>query len=204
MSDAVSATLLLVRHGQIEANTARVWHGSTDSPLTDHGHHEARRTAEFLSRTRPRARALYTSPLLRTRQTAAEIAESLGLEPIVEASLAEYGIGELEGVSYQALLEEHRFFTRIAENRDYAPPGGESPNAVMARVTAALGRIARAHRGDEVVVVSHGAALGLALGQLIDRDPMRWQRYHLANCGLSELVLEPEPKLLAWNQTDHL
>jgi broad specificity phosphatase PhoE len=204
VTDSIPATLLLVRHGQIAANTARIWHGSTDSPLTEHGHHEARRTAEFLSRTRPRARALYTSPLLRTRQTATAIGERLGLEPIVEPGLAEYGIGELEGVSYQALLDVHGFFARIAEDRDFAPPGGESANAVMARVTASLARIAGAHRGDEVVIVGHGAALGIAIGEIFHGDPMRWQRYHLSNCGLSELVLEPEPKLLAWNQTDHL
>jgi probable phosphoglycerate mutase len=199
-----SATLLLVRHGQIAANTARVWHGSTDSPLTDHGHVEAQRTAEHLARTRPRACALYTSPLLRTRQTAAAIGARLGLEPIIEAGLAEYGIGELEGVSYEALQNEHGFFERIRRDRDFAPPGGESANTVMARVTAALARISAAHRGDEVVVVSHGAALGIALGQMLDRDPMSWQSYHMSNCGLSELVLEPEPRLLARNQTDHL
>ncbi len=198
------ATLLLVRHGQIAANTARIWHGSTDSPLTDHGHLEARRTAEHLARTRPRARALYTSPLLRTRQTAAAIAELLGLDPIVEPGLAEYGIGELEGTSYQALHTEHDFFARIAKDRNFAPPGGESANEVMARMTTALARISSAHRGDEVVIVSHGAALGIALGQILKSDPMTWQSYHLSNCGLSELVLEPEPRLVAWNQTDHL
>ncbi len=198
------AKLLLVRHGQIAANTARIWHGSTDSALTDQGHHEARRTAEFLARTRPCARALYTSPLLRTRQTAAAIGARLGLEAIIEPGLAEYGIGQLEGVSYRTLLEEHDFFTRISVDRDFAPPGGESANAVMARMTAALARISGAHRGDEVVVVGHGAALGIALGQVLNGDPMQWQRYHLSNCGVSEIVLEPEPKLLAWNQTDHL
>ena len=44
MSDA-GATLLLVRHGQIAANVSRIWHGSTDSELTERGHEEARRTA---------------------------------------------------------------------------------------------------------------------------------------------------------------
>jgi len=204
VSQESSATLLLVRHGRIEANTARIWHGSTDSPLTEHGHLEAQRTAEHLARTRPRARALYTSPLLRTRQTAAAIGARLGLEAIVEPGLAEYGIGELEGTSYEALQNVHDFFTRIRDDRDFAPPGGESANGVMARMTASLAWIASAHRGDEVVVVSHGAALGLALGQLLKGDPMHWQSYHLSNCGLSELVLEPEPRLLAWNQTDHL
>jgi broad specificity phosphatase PhoE len=204
VSESGSTRLVLVRHGQIAANTARIWHGSTDSPLTDHGRLEAQRTGEHLARTRPALRALYTSPLQRTRDTAAEIGARLGLEPIVEPGLAEYGIGELEGVSYQALLEEHGFFTRIRDDLDFAPPGGESPNAVMARVTAALERISIAHRGFEVVVVSHGAALGIALGQILDRDPMRWQQYHLSNCGVSELVLEPAPRLIAWNRTDHL
>jgi len=199
-----AATLLLVRHGQIAANTARIWHGSTDSPLTDHGQVEAQRTAEHLARTRPLARVLYTSPLLRTRQTAAAIGSKLGLEAIVEPGLAEYGIGDLEGTSYADLLHVHGFFKRIIADHDFAPPGGESPRQVMARTTAALSRIAGAHRGEEVVIVSHGAALGIALGAIIDRDPMRWQHYHLSNCGLSELVLEPEPRLVAWNQTDHL
>jgi len=204
MSGEISATLLLVRHGQIAANTARIWHGSTDSPLTEHGHAEAQRTAEFLARTRPLARALYTSPLLRTRQTAAAIGAELGLEAIAVPGLAEYGIGELEGISYEVLLKEHRFFEQISADPHFAPPGGESPHQVMTRITAALSEIARAHRGEEVVIVSHGAALGIAVGTLIDRDPMRWQHYHLSNCGLGELVLEPEPRLLAWNQTDHL
>ncbi len=204
MSANGAAKLLLVRHGQIAANAARVWHGSTDSELTDRGHEEARRTAEHLALARPSVRALYSSPLLRTRQTAAAIAARLGLEPRLEPGLAEYGIGELEGVSYATLLDEHRFFDRIRADRDYAPPGGESPRQVVERAIAALERIARAHRGEEVVIVSHGAALGLALGQLIDNDPDRWLEYHLANCGVSELVLEPAPRLLAWNQTGHL
>jgi len=204
MSDERAATLLLVRHGQIAANTARIWHGSTDSPLTEHGHGEARRTAEYLARTRPRARALYTSPLLRTRQTAAAIGAELGLEPVAVPGLAEYGIGELEGTSYDVLMNELDFFKRISSDLHFAPPGGETPHQVMTRTTAALSEIARAHRGEEVVVVSHGAALGIAVGMLVEGDPMLWQRYHLANCGLGELVLEPAPRLLTWNRTEHL
>jgi broad specificity phosphatase PhoE len=198
------ATLLLIRHGQIAANVSRIWHGSTDSELTERGVEEARRTAEHLASARPHVRALYSSPLLRTRQTAAAIAARLGLQPQLEPGLAEYGIGQLEGVSYEALMNEHGFFARIRADRDFAPPGGESPRQVVERAIAALERIARAHRGEEVVIVSHGAAMGLALGQLLHGDPDRWPEFHLANCGLSELVLEPAPRLLAWNQTAHL
>jgi broad specificity phosphatase PhoE len=204
MSDSNAATLVLVRHGEIAANTARIWHGSTDSELTEAGRAQAGRTALHLAQRRPRPVALYTSPLSRTRATAAHIAEQLGLEALLEPGLAEFGIGELEGESYAALAQVHRFFERIARDPEFAPPGGESPRALVSRVSDALRRIALAHRGEQVVVVSHGAALGFTLGSLIDGDTNQWQRYHLANCALSELVLEPAPRLLSWNRTEHL
>jgi len=199
-----TTTLVLVRHGEIAANAARIWHGSTDSELTELGRSQAGRVAAHLGARRPRPVALYTSPLARTRATAAPIAAQLGLEARVEPGLAEYGIGELEGESYADLATVHRFFERIAGDPDFAPPGGESPRALIARVGEALRRIAAAHLGGEVVVVSHGAALGFTLGSLIDGDSRQWQRYHLANCAVSELVLEPAPRLLSWNRTDHL
>ncbi|MFI5316790.1 MAG: histidine phosphatase family protein [Myxococcota bacterium] len=204
MADAAAATLVLVRHGEIAANAARVWHGSTDSDLTELGRAQAGLTAQYLARRSPRPAALYTSPLLRTRETAARIAAELGVDARLEPGLAEYGIGELEGESYADLVRVHRFFERIAGDAEFAPPGGESPRQVVARVCGALARIARAHRGAEIVVVSHGAALGLALGSLLHGDANQWQRYHLANCAVSELVLEPEPRLVSWNRTEHL
>lgn len=204
MADADTTTLVLVRHGEIAANAARIWHGSTDSELTALGRAQASRTALHLAERRPRPIALYTSPLARTRATAAPIAEGLGLDARVEPGLAEYGIGELEGESYADLARVHRFFERIAGDPEFAPPGGESPSQLIARVSAALRRIAFAHRGEQVIVVSHGAALGFALGALIDSDANQWQRYHLANCAVSELVLEPAPRLLSWNRTEHL
>ncbi|HTO70519.1 MAG TPA: histidine phosphatase family protein [Myxococcota bacterium] len=204
MAAEAAATLLLVRHGEIAANAARVWHGSTDSALTELGHAQAERTGLHLAKRGARPAALYTSPLSRARETARRIGGPLGLEPRVEPGLAEYGIGELEGQTYEDLVRVHRFFARIAHDPEFAPPGGESPRQVVARVTDALARLAREHRGREVVVVSHGAALGLALGSLLHGDPNQWQRYHLANCAVSELVLEPAPRLLSWNGIEHL
>ncbi|HXZ84022.1 MAG TPA: histidine phosphatase family protein [Myxococcota bacterium] len=204
MAEDAAATLVLVRHGEIPANAARVWHGSTDSELTELGRAQAERTALHLAGRAPRPAALYTSPLARTRETARSIARQLALEPVVEPGLAEYGIGELEGESYEDLVRVHRFFARIARDPEFAPPGGESPSQVIARMSAVLARLAREHRGEQVVVVSHGAALGLTLGALLDRDANQWQRYHLSNCAVSELVLEPAPRLLSWNRTEHL
>ncbi len=201
---AAYARLLLVRHGQISANVDRVWHGSTDSALTDRGLEEAEAVARLLATDRFSPAAVYSSPLQRTRETAAAIARTTGLEPVTDPGLAEYAIGELEGVSYMDLYREHRFFERIREDPDFAPPAGESRNQVVARVVDALERIAEAHAGDEVVVVGHGAALGLAIAHLLGDSDAEFQKYHKANCALSELVLAPEPRLLRFNETAHL
>ena len=199
-----SARILLVRHGQIVANRERVWHGSTDSALTDEGRAQARRVAAHLARAHPGVAALYTSPLTRARDTALEIGRELEMEPQLERDLAEYDLGELEGVSYRALFTEHHFFEQIQNDPDHAPRGGESPNRVGKRMVAALERISRDHASEEVVVVGHGAAIAIALASLLADDLTGWQRYHKDNCGLTELVLDPEPHLVKFNQTEHL
>ena len=196
--------LLLVRHGQIDANAEGIWHGSTDSALNERGRRQAMRVAELLARRRPRVAAVYASPLARTRHTAECIASELRLEVRTDPDLVEFGIGALEGVSYQALMDDHGFFERMLRDGDWTPPGGESRAAVTGRVTRALRRIADRHAGQEVVAVGHGAALGLALAGLLGGGPMAWRRYQMSNGSVSELALAPEPRLLSFDETDHL
>ncbi len=204
MAPDATARLLLIRHGEIEANRTKVWHGSTDAALTDAGEAQARAVAGRLAATAAEPRALYTSPLLRARRTAELIGERLALVPVIDPALPEYAIGEWEGESYRDLALERGFFARIETDLDFAPPGGESPRRVVERTVSALRRISRGHPGQGVVVVGHGAALAFALAQLIDGDPQRWQQYHMENCAVTELVVEPDPQLVAFNQIEHL
>ena len=154
--------LTIVRHGQTSANIDGVWHGSIDTPLTDHGRRQAEATGRFivdaLHPARPVGR-IYASPLARARHTAEAIAAPLGLEPAVDADLAEYDLGEWEGLSFSHLFREKKLFENMAKDPEYAPHGGESPLAVGRRLSGALRRIAAAHPGERVVVVSHGGAL---------------------------------------------
>lgn len=196
-------SLLLVRHGETDANTTLVWHGSTDTPLSERGRAQARRVAEHLRAVEGGAGALYTSPLQRAAHTARAIAAALHLEARVEADLAEYGLGAWEGRPYRELLEVEDFWRRIREEPDFAPDWGESVRRVAERVAGALRRIAAAHPGGRVVVVSHGGALSLGLGWLLDETPSSWSRV-MANCAVSELVLGPAPRLARFNDTRHL
>ncbi len=200
--------LILVRHGQIAANLASIWHGSTDSPLTETGREQARRVGERLriqtAAAEYRPVNVITSPLERTRHTAEAIGAALSLQPQVEHDLREYAIGELEGTPYQTLLEEHRFFDKVHKDHGYAPPGGESLADVCRRVVDAFTRIASTHQGEDVVVVGHGAAIGVALGSLLEGDPTRWNQYGIKNCSITELRLHPVAKVLRLNDVTHL
>ena len=196
--------LLLVRHGQIAANIQGVWHGSTDSPLTAIGHQQAGCVAAHLARMRPSVAAIYTSPLQRARDTAAPIARACARSAIPHPGLAEYGIGMFEGESFVDLSDRHRFFERAFADRTWAPPGGESVDAVTSRVLAAWRTITAAHPGATVVAVTHGAAIATALATLLHDDPGAWQHYHVRNTSWTEVHLEPTPQLVAFNQIDHL
>lgn len=200
----MSTRLLLVRHGQIDANIDSRWHGSTDGELTAHGEAQARRVAAHLARTRPDVAAVYTSPLRRARDTAAPIAAALGLAVVVRPGLAEYAIGVLENETFSDLAARHRFFERSEADLSWAPPGGESLGTVAARVVATWQDVARAHPGAEVALVSHGAAIATGLATLLDGDPRAWSRYRIRNTSVTEIVLLPAPRLVALDLVDHL
>jgi broad specificity phosphatase PhoE len=195
--------LSLVRHGQTSANIDSVWHGWTDTPLTPLGLRQAEQVARFLAKQSPAATIVYSSPLERARHTAQAIAERLELEVRIEADLREYDIGDWEGKTFKELHEVHDLWQHIGTDLDFAPHGGESPRRVVERFTACLRRIGRDHPNQRVITVAHGGALALALGELLNPGSAEWHRV-MDNCAVSELTLEPEPKLLSFNLKEHL
>ena len=193
----------LVRHGETSANALGVWHGSTDTALTPAGHRQAERVAEQLATTHADASALYASPLARARDTARPIAERLGLAARIEEDLREYHLGAWEGISYADLVRQHRLFERMRADPDWQPGGGESARQVAERLAGRLAAIAARHAGERVIVVSHGGALTLGLGLLIDRELSAWRRV-MDNCAISDLVFDPAPSVVRWNDVAHL
>ncbi len=179
--------LTIVRHGQTEANVSRVWHGSTDTALTETGRAQAKAVAAAVAK-RFSPCAIISSDLQRARGTAEAIGEAVGVEVSVDPRLREYGLGDWEGRTFGDLQKAELFYERITRDPDFAPPGGESSRGVTERMIAAM-TDASAHEG-RVVLVTHGGALSLALGWL------KWRQYELMrhlthNCAVTELVLDP-------------
>jgi broad specificity phosphatase PhoE len=198
-----STILTIVRHGQTSANIDRVWHGSTDTPLTDHGARQAAAAARWIETHHTPIAGVYASPLERAHHTARSIGDPLGLTPELDPDLAEYDLGNWEGELFATLHQDRKLFEHMKRDPHYRPHGGESPKQVGDRLAAALWRIADRHPAERVVVVSHGGALSIALSLLLDGDYRNWNRM-MSNCAITELVLEPDAELLSFNQTDHL
>lgn len=197
------AKLTLVRHGETPANTGGVWHGSTDTPLSDRGREQALRVGAHLAASGQPFSHIYSSPLQRARHTAEAIARGLGLEIAEEPGLSEFDLGSWEGKTYKELHLEYKLWDHMKVDPHFAPHGGESPQQVVDRYVGALRRIALDHAGEHVIVVGHGGALSMALAELIEGAYTAWGKV-MNNCGVTELWFEPTPRVERFNFTDHL
>jgi len=145
---------ILVRHGESEANGARVFTPHPEVGLTERGRAQAAAAAGVIA-ARFAARRVVASPLRRARQTAEAIAVALGLEVDVEPELRERGYGDFAGQPYAAPRPGWDPEAWWA----WRPPGGETLVEVAARAGAVVDRIAAAAPDDDVVVVSHGGVM---------------------------------------------
>jgi len=200
-----TTTLYLIRHGETDANAAGVWQGSTDSSLNSRGLAQARALARRIARAQLPISVIYSSPLRRARQTAEAIAAALDDIPIVlDAGLAEYRLGEWEGLTYEQLQKEKRLWDHIAEDPDFSPPQGESPRQFALRLLNSFQTIVRENQGKTVAVVGHGGALATALSLILDQDGSTWKQYQTLNASLSKLTYDPAPRLVFLSDVAHL
>jgi broad specificity phosphatase PhoE len=183
-------TLILVRHGETEANVSQVWHGALDAPLTERGRQQVAATAAYFAQAvrTERIDRLYVSPLARAQSTAAAIADATGLTPIVEPGLREFSIGDWEGRTMQDLRETENLWGRWAEDPWFTPPNGESPGTFNRRVVDAMRSLAAQHPGETLLLVTHSGVIATLLASWIGSGREDWVRFTPDNCSVSRIV----------------
>jgi 2,3-bisphosphoglycerate-dependent phosphoglycerate mutase len=175
--------LWLVRHGESIWNTLGLAQGHCDQArLTRLGLRQAQGVAARL-RDRP-VGALYASDLRRARQTAAPLADALGLAVTRDARLRERCLGVLEGAPTAAIGPAANGLSgdRVVDP-DARPDGGESLRAFYRRAAGFADELAgrcraiEAERAGEIVVVAHGGTLRVLSAYLrgIPVERMRWE-----------------------------
>lgn len=190
--------ILFVRHGETEANRARLALGRADPPLTDHGRAQAGALAARLADSG--AVRVLSSPLARARATADAIAAALGVTVEEEPRLVEMDYGEWDERSFSEFPSED--LARWRTDASFAPPGGESLLAVGARVASLCTELID---GDLVVAVSHVSPIKAAALWAMDGDPLLAWRMHLDVASITRVGAPTgRPVLLGFNDTAHL
>lgn len=155
----------LVRHGQTDWNISGRWQGQTaDAPgLNQTGWAQALDPLKLL--TGKQFSAIYSSDLLRSRQTAELIAKALGLDLILEPRLREIDLGEWEGMLSKD-IEAHypnELAERVHDPVHARAPRGESLLDVEERVIAVMNEITKKYPDGSVLIVSHGVPLAVII-----------------------------------------
>lgn len=155
----------LVRHGQTDWNLTGRWQGQAPfAPgLNETGRSQVLAISEQLKDVK--FSAIYSSDLLRAKQTAELIAAPLGLTVTLDPRLREIDLGVWEGMPSQEIEAKYSLeLAERAQNPFYSrAPNGESLHDVAERVLAAIEEIATSHRDESVLIVSHGIALAIII-----------------------------------------
>ncbi len=182
--------LFLVRHGENKANLTKEFsHRLVDYPLTPKGRVQAEQTAAYLQ-SFPVSH-VFTSPLIRAKETAEVIAAAVDAPVSVLESFRELNVGTLEQVppSTETWRQHDEIIWAWANGQaEVRFPEGENYRELVARVRDGYKTMLDGRDGETLVLVAHGGSLALPLLQLvpnIDRELLHRTEHH--NCAVSEL-----------------
>ena len=151
--------ILFVRHAEAEGNLNRIFHGWTDSELTEKGHIQAEKVAERLKPVD--IDVIYSSSLKRALQTAGYISRVKNLPIIRTDRLKEINGGDWENKRWDVLPElwPEEYRTWEYEPHNHKMPNGESMHEFQARLIDEIHCIVNQHKGKNICIVTHGTAI---------------------------------------------
>lgn len=183
-----SPTLVLyVRHGQTSTTGTSLPGRAAGLHLADAGRAQAEAAAVRIAGLK-HVHAIYSSPLERTRETAAPIAKLRNLRPKVKRGLNECDFGEWTGAELKTLRKLPEWKAVQQYPSGFRFPGGESFAEMQVRITSTVDALCGDHRGETIVAVSHAdpikAAVASAMGTHLDL----FQRIVVSPCSITAIA----------------
>ena len=200
--------LYLIRHGATANNRARpprLQGRRTDPGLSDEGRRQAEQTSRFLSSSG--LRTVYSSPLLRAKQTAEVIAKPHGLEVVTADDLIEADVGEWEGRTWTEIERDDReAYLAFMENGAENPYlGGETIRTVQERSAPTLEQLVSENLGSVIAAVAHNVVNRAWLTQLLGLPVAKYRNVPQDNCGVNLIrYRKGEVKVVTINGVFHL
>ncbi|TMD16716.1 MAG: histidine phosphatase family protein [Chloroflexi bacterium] len=179
------ARLVLIRHGQSIWNQEHRIQGQLDPPLSDQGRRQAALLGARLAGRR--FAGFYTSDLKRAFETAELIGRAVHLEPEPRTSLREVYLGEWEGKTTEEIAARYpEAWASWVEEPDWdVVPHGEGGAAFDTRVAAAMDEILQQHEHGDVLLVTHGGVIQIALHRIVGRPSRGLFPFKIQNASIT-------------------
>jgi len=198
----------LVRHGATannRENPPRLQGRRTDPELSPEGHRQAEQAGQALSGHR--LDAVFSSPLLRARQTAEAIALPHDLKIDIVDDLVEVDVGDWEGRAWDEIErtdpEAYRLFMTDASIHPYL--GGENFSVLEKRVVPAMQRLMQDNLGRVIAVAAHNCVNRVYLTTLLGMPLSKYRSLPQDNCGINLLRFRGgRVKAVTINNIEHL
>lgn len=197
--------ILAIRHGETAWNVDSRIQGQLDIGLNDAGRQQAERVARGLADES--LAAIYSSDLVRAQDTALAIGRVVGLSVRPDVGLRERRFGVFEGKTFAEIDAAHPELALRWKRRepDFGAPGGETLIEFYRRCVATAARIAAAHPGDTIALVTHGGVLDClyrAATRVELNAPRTWT---IGNTSINRLLWTDDGfTLVGWGDTQHL
>ena len=201
----MSATLVLVRHGQTDWNVNGRYMGWTDEPLNEEGLRQAERLGRRLERWP--ISAVYSSPLQRAWRTAEIIAGPHSVPVQRMEDLGEMRIGAWEGLYAGDIAARYPelWKTWRANPGDFRMPGGESLSEVRQRAVRAFDRMTDGPEGKIMLAVTHDVMVRLLVAHCLGVSTDIYRRLEVGNTSMTVIErIGDSLRLRVLNDMGHL
>ena len=167
MKGKPTCRILLFRHGETVNSKEVCFNGHYDVELSERGKKQFQQWAEILKQEN--FKAIYSSDLKRTRNSAQFIAKKHGLEPVSYPELRELSFGTWEGMSFSEVEATYpgQMKIRMESVTTFQADGGETYPQLQTRVIPKFEEIVARHPNDQIVMVCHGGVNRVILSHLL-------------------------------------
>lgn len=185
--------IFFMRHGETSWNTVKRLQGTTDIPLNQNGIELAKKTAAGMYQQGITFQRIYSSPLIRAKQTAEQMNAFSNIEIIEDSRISEFCFGKGEGVLFKDIIEDPKYAKLKAWFKDpehYEPfEGSESFQHFFGRISSFLDDIKLLEKQDKkiqnVLIVCHGGVTRGILKVMLDLSIKHFAELQIPNCSIN-------------------
>lgn len=184
-------TLWLIRHAEVENRYQNVFGGRIDMALSERGHAQALRLAEYL-RGKP-LQALYASPMQRVQQTLAPLLLNSSLAPQLIPEFREVDFGDWTGLHWTEVQARYGIsaLAWLDQLQSAGIPNAENADRFRTRVEPRLHQLLSAHSGEQIGIACHGGVIRMLLSILLDLPFPKTAAFEIDYASITQVLWTP-------------